>query len=114
MSNPGVAIDKPVVDAAKAWIRDTASEQIDDLVQSYNPEADLPLRGESITLSIESLAEYYADDGGDKLVKSLTDPDDSLHASVTAAVARLLRKRVDGDVERPDEGAAWNVNWTDP
>lgn len=114
MSNPDVAIEKPVVDAAKAWIRDTASEQIDDLVQSHNPEADLPLRGESITLSIESLAEYYADDGGDELVKSLVTPGDNVRASVTAAVARLVKQRVGGDVELPSEGAAWNVNWTDP
>ena len=108
ITDDDVTTEPPVVDDVYGWLDECASKQLDEVVARYDENADPPLRGESITVSIEGIAE----DIDRELAQMLITENASIEASVKRAVQMQLEERVDGRVDLADAG--WCIEWTDP
>ena len=123
-----VPVEPEYVKDVKRWVEVSASDQLDELADSYDQQAEVPLRGKSIELSLRSLREDYpeASERGvniETFVDGLIRGDDiPLH--IERSVAKAVERRLNEDVETgnlddrveigsPDEDG-WCLEWVDP
>ena len=103
-------VHKPLVDAAKEWLLQDYEDKIDEFATAYDNEPDIPLRDESIRLSIEGLAENMGEEPAERLIDSGVGP---VEASVKEAICRLVNERLDGGEMGDPIKEGWCIEWVD-